>query len=284
MENEDINSDVSLNSVKLYMKEISKYNLLSEEEEKKICAQVATGDAEAREKLIQANLRLVVSVAKHYTTCSSMSLLDLIQEGNIGLMKATEKFELDKGYRFSTYATWWIRQTISRAISDQSRTIRVPANLIETAGKISKISREYEQTCGIEPSIEYLVEQSGESKKDIEKILSITRDPISLESPINEDDNTVGDLIPDESDTRPGAALIQEANKEIVNNVLNTLDEREKEIVSLRFGINTAIPQTLEQVGAKFGLTKERIRQIETKALRKLRNPARQMMLKAYYE
>lgn len=273
----------NLNSVKQYMKEISRYPLLTDEEEKDIFARMANGDPTAAETLINSNLRLVVSVARHYATCSSMPLLDLIQEGNLGLIRAVEKFDISKGYKFSTYATWWIRQSISRSISDLSRTIRIPANLIETASKISKISREYEQMTGEDPSVEYLVEKSGEERKTIERILSIVKDPISLESPVNEDDNTVGDLIPDEESEKPGASLIAEANREIVQNVLNTLDDRERKIITLRYGIGTKQPLTLEEVGNILGLTKERIRQIETNTLRKLRNPVRQMMLKEYF-
>lgn len=273
----------NLNSVKQYMKEISRYPLLTDEEEKDIFARIANGDPTAAEALINSNLRLVVSVARHYATCSSMPLLDLIQEGNLGLIRAVEKFDISKGYKFSTYATWWIRQSISRSISDLSRTIRIPANLIETASKISKISREYEQMTGEDPSVEYLVEKSGEERKTIERILSIVKDPISLESPVNEDDNTVGDLIPDEESEKPGASLIAEANREIVQNVLNTLDDRERKIITLRYGIGTKQPLTLEEVGNILGLTKERIRQIETNTLRKLRNPVRQMMLKEYF-
>jgi RNA polymerase primary sigma factor len=273
----------NLNSVKQYMKEISRYPLLTDEEEKDIFARIANGDPAAAETLINSNLRLVVSVARHYATCSSMPLLDLIQEGNLGLIRAVEKFDISKGYKFSTYATWWIRQSISRSISDLSRTIRIPANLIETASKISKISREYEQMTGEDPSVEYLVEKSGEERKTIERILSIVKDPISLESPVNEDDNTVGDLIPDEESEKPGASLIAEANREIVQNVLNTLDDRERKIITLRYGIGTKQPLTLEEVGNILGLTKERIRQIETNTLRKLRNPVRQMMLKEYF-
>ena len=273
----------NLNSVKQYMKEISRYPLLTDEEEKDIFARIANGDPSAAETLINSNLRLVVSVARHYATCSSMPLLDLIQEGNLGLIRAVEKFDISKGYKFSTYATWWIRQSISRSISDLSRTIRIPANLIETASKISKISREYEQMTGEDPSVEYLVEKSGEERKTIERILSIVKDPISLESPVNEDDNTVGDLIPDEESEKPGASLIAEANREIVQNVLNTLDDRERKIITLRYGIGTKQPLTLEEVGNILGLTKERIRQIETNTLRKLRNPVRQMMLKEYF-
>ena len=273
----------NLNSVKQYMKEISRYPLLTDEEEKDIFARIANGDPTAAETLINSNLRLVVSVARHYATCSSMPLLDLIQEGNLGLIRAVEKFDISKGYKFSTYATWWIRQSISRSISDLSRTIRIPANLIETASKISKISREYEQMTGEDPSVEYLVEKSGEERNTIERILSIVKDPISLESPVNEDDNTVGDLIPDEESEKPGASLIAEANREIVQNVLNTLDDRERKIITLRYGIGTKQPLTLEEVGNILGLTKERIRQIETNTLRKLRNPVRQMMLKEYF-
>lgn len=273
----------NLNSVKQYMKEISRYPLLTDKEEKDIFARIANGDPTAAETLINSNLRLVVSVARHYATCSSMPLLDLIQEGNLGLIRAVEKFDISKGYKFSTYATWWIRQSISRSISDLSRTIRIPANLIETASKISKISREYEQMTGEDPSVEYLVEKSGEERKTIERILSIVKDPISLESPVNEDDNTVGDLIPDEESEKPGASLIAEANREIVQNVLNTLDDRERKIITLRYGIGTKQPLTLEEVGNILGLTKERIRQIETNTLRKLRNPVRQMMLKEYF-
>ena len=273
----------NLNSVKQYMKEISRYPLLTDEEEKDIFARIANGDPTAAETLINSNLRLVVSVARHYATCSSMPLLDLIQEGNLGLIRAVEKFDISKGYKFSTYATWWIRQSISRSISDLSRTIRIPANLIETASKISKISREYQQMTGEDPSVEYLVEKSGEERKTIERILSIVKDPISLDSPVNEDDNTVGDLIPDEESEKPGASLIAEANREIVQNVLNTLDDRERKIITLRYGIGTKQPLTLEEVGNILGLTKERIRQIETNTLRKLRNPVRQMMLKEYF-
>ena len=273
----------NLNSVKQYMKEISRYPLLTDEEEKDIFVRIANGDPTAAETLINSNLRLVVSVARHYATCSSMPLLDLIQEGNLGLIRAVEKFDISKGYKFSTYATWWIRQSISRSISDLSRTIRIPANLIETASKISKISREYEQMTGEDPSVEYLVEKSGEERKTIERILSIVKDPISLDSPVNEDDNTVGDLIPDEESEKPGASLIAEANREIVQNVLNTLDDRERKIITLRYGIGTKQPLTLEEVGNILGLTKERIRQIETNTLRKLRNPVRQMMLKEYF-
>lgn len=266
--------------VKLYMREIGRIPLLSAEQEAAIGERIMKGDKSAKNELVEHNLRLVISVARKYIGNAGMTFMDLVQEGNIGLMKAADKFDPSKGYKFSTYATWWIRQTIGRAVQEQSRTIRIPVHMVETAAKMNKAIRKLTQELEREPSIEEIASEMKVPADKIKFLFEANRDPLSLDNKVNdEDDATVGDLVADHSAEVPGANIIKEENKQMVVNVLSTLSEREKEVMVLRFGLEDDKPRTLEEIGQHFGVTRERIRQIETKALRKLRNPVRSKML-----
>lgn len=266
--------------VKLYMREIGRIPLLSAEQEAEIGERIMKGDESAKNELVEHNLRLVISVARKYIGNAGMTFMDLVQEGNIGLMKAADKFDPSKGYKFSTYATWWIRQTIGRAVQEQSRTIRIPVHMVETAAKMNKAIRKLTQELEREPSIEEIASEMKVPADKIKFLFEANRDPLSLDNRVNdEDDATVGDLVADHSAEVPGANIIKEENKQMVMNVLGTLSDREKEVMVLRFGLEDDKPRTLEEIGQHFGVTRERIRQIETKALRKLRNPVRSKML-----
>ena len=267
--------------VKLYMREIGRIPLLSASEEVELGARILAGDQEAINEMVNHNLRLVIPVARKYIGNAGMTFMDLVQEGNIGLMKAAAKYDYSKGYKFSTYATWWIRQTIGRAVQEQSRTIRIPVHMVETAAKMNKAIRKLTQELEREPSVEEIAAEMGISADKIKFLFEANRDPLSLDNRVNdEDDATVGDLVADHSVEMPGASIIKEENKETVMNILATLSDREKEVMVMRFGLEDDTPKTLEEIGTHFGVTRERIRQIETKALRKLRNPVRSKMLR----
>ena len=274
---------VSINDpVRMYLKEIGKISLLSLDEELKLSERVAQGDEEAKNILAESNLRLVVSIAKRYVG-RNLSFLDLIQEGNMGLMKAVEKFDATKGYKFSTYATWWIRQAITRAIADQAKTIRVPVHMVETINKLKRTQRQLTLELNREPTEEELAEKLGVSVEKIREIIKIDVDPISLEKPTREDeDSCVADFIKDESNMSPEEYTINELLKDEISEVLLTLTEREEQVLRLRFGLEDGTCRTLEEVGNMFGVTRERIRQIEAKALRKLRHPSRSRKLRDY--
>ena len=268
--------------VRMYLKEIGKISLLSLDEETELSKRIAEGDEEAKNRLAESNLRLVVSIAKRYVG-RGMLFLDLIQEGNIGLMKAVEKFDADKGYKFSTYATWWIRQAITRAIADQARTIRVPVHMVETINKLSRYQRQLTLELNREPTDEELAKKMGMSPDKVREVIKIAQDPVSLETPIGEeDDSHLGDFVPDESNMSPEDFTIHEMLKEEIGDVLLTLTEREEQVLRLRFGLDDGSSKTLEEVGQMFGVTRERIRQIEAKALRKLRHPSRSRKLKDF--
>ncbi|NLJ60645.1 MAG: RNA polymerase sigma factor RpoD [Firmicutes bacterium] len=270
--------------VRMYLKEIGRVALLTAEEEVELAKRIEAGDEEARRKLAEANLRLVVSIAKRYVG-RGMLFLDLIQEGNLGLLKAVEKFDYRKGYKFSTYATWWIRQAVTRAIADQARTIRIPVHMVETINKLMRISRQLLQEYGREPSIEEIAEAMGMTEDKVREILKIAQEPVSLETPIGEEeDSHLGDFIEDEDVLAPVDAVSFYLLKEQLEDVLGTLTPREERVLRLRFGLDDGRPRTLEEVGQEFGVTRERIRQIEAKALRKLRHPSRSKKLKDYLE
>lgn len=270
--------------VRMYLKEIGRVSLLSADEEVELAKRIEVGDEEAKRRLAEANLRLVVSIAKRYVG-RGMLFLDLIQEGNMGLIKAVEKFDYLKGYKFSTYATWWIRQAITRAIADQARTIRIPVHMVETINKLIRISRQLLQELGREPSAEEIAQEMDMSPEKVREIQKIAQEPVSLETPIGEeDDSHLGDFIPDEDALAPADAAAYELLKEQLEDVLDTLTEREENVLRLRFGLDDGRTRTLEEVGKVFGVTRERIRQIEAKALRKLRHPSRSKRLKDFLE
>ena len=268
--------------VRMYLKEIGKVNLLTTEEEIELATRMAEGDEEAKRQMAEANLRLVVSIAKRYVG-RGMLFLDLIQEGNLGLIKAVEKFDYTKGYKFSTYATWWIRQAITRAIADQARTIRIPVHMVETINKVMRISRQLLQELGHDPTPEEIAEDMGMPVEKVREILKIAQEPVSLETPIGEEeDSHLGDFIPDEDASEPAEAASFTLLKEQLSGVLGTLTPREEKVLRLRFGIEDGRTRTLEEVGREFNVTRERIRQIEAKALRKLRHPSRSKKLKDF--
>lgn len=270
--------------VRMYLKEIGKVPLLSADEEIELAKRMEKGDEEAKKRLCEANLRLVVSIAKRYVG-RGMLFLDLIQEGNLGLIKAVDKFDYTKGYKFSTYATWWIRQAITRSIADQARTIRIPVHMVETINKLIRVSRQLLQTYGREPSPEEIGKEMGISVEKVREIQKIAQEPVSLETPIGEEeDSHLGDFIPDEDVPAPAEAAAFSMLKEQLVEVLDTLTEREQKVLKLRFGLEDGRARTLEEVGKEFDVTRERIRQIEAKSLRKLRHPSRSKKLKDYLE
>ena len=270
--------------VRMYLKEIGKVPLLSADEEVELAKRMAEGDEDAKKRLAEANLRLVVSIAKRYVG-RGMLFLDLIQEGNLGLIKAVEKFDYHKGFKFSTYATWWIRQAITRAIADQARTIRIPVHMVETINKLIRVSRQLLQELGREPTPEEIAAELDMPVERVREILKISQEPVSLETPIGEEeDSHLGDFIQDDNVPVPAEAAAQTLLKEQLDEVLDTLTEREQKVLRLRFGMDDGRQRTLEEVGQLFGVTRERIRQIEAKALRKLRHPNRSKRLREYVE
>ena len=280
-----LGSNVKINDpVKMYLKEIGRVELLSHDEEIDLAKRILVGDEEAKKKLAAANLRLVVSIAKRYVG-RGMLFLDLIQEGNMGLIKAVEKFDYHKGYKFSTYATWWIRQAITRAIADQARTIRIPVHMVETINKLIRVSRQLLQELGREPLPEEIAKELDMPVERVREILKISQEPVSLETPIGEEeDSHLGDFIQDDNVPVPAEAAAQTLLKEQLDEVLDTLTEREQKVLRLRFGMNDGRARTLEEVGKEFDVTRERIRQIEAKALRKLRHPSRSRKLRDYLD
>jgi RNA polymerase primary sigma factor len=270
--------------VRMYLKEIGRVPLLTAEEEIELAKRIEQGDEDAKRRLAEANLRLVVSIAKRYVG-RGMLFLDLIQEGNMGLIKAVEKFDHGKGFKFSTYATWWIRQAITRAIADQARTIRIPVHMVETINKLIRVSRQLLQELGREPTPEEIAAEMDLSVEKVREIMKIAQEPVSLETPIGEeDDSHLGDFIEDQEALAPADAAAYELLKEQLEDVLDTLTEREENVLRLRFGLDDGRTRTLEEVGKVFGVTRERIRQIEAKALRKLRHPSRSKRLKDFLE
>ena len=270
--------------VRMYLKEIGKVPLLSAEEEIELAKRMAEGDEDAKKRLAEANLRLVVSIAKRYVG-RGMLFLDLIQEGNLGLIKAVEKFDYQKGFKFSTYATWWIRQAITRAIADQARTIRIPVHMVETINKLIRVSRQLLQELGREPLPEEIAEELDMPVERVREILKISQEPVSLETPIGEEeDSHLGDFIQDDNVPVPAEAAAATLLKEQLGEVLDTLTDREQKVLRLRFGMNDGRARTLEEVGKEFDVTRERIRQIEAKALRKLRHPSRSRKLRDYLD
>ena len=283
VENLTLTKDVKINDpVRMYLKEIGRINLLTSDEEFEYAVRAEQGDEEAKRMLAESNLRLVVSIAKRYVG-RGMLFLDLIQEGNIGLMKAVDKFDPTKGYKFSTYATWWIRQAITRAIADQARTIRVPVHMVETINKLARVQRQLTQELNREPTDEEIAKKLGITVEKVREVYKISQDPVSLETPIGEeDDSHLGDFIKDERTMGPEEYATVEMLKEELKGVLSTLTEREEKVLRLRFGLDDGQCRTLEEVGQIFGVTRERIRQIEAKALRKLRHPSRSRKLKDF--
>ncbi len=287
---EDLNSIDLLDGVgtedpvRMYLKEIGTVPLLTAEEEIELAKRKADGDEEAKQKLIEANLRLVVSIAKRYTG-RGMSFLDLVQEGNLGLIKGVEKFDYTKGYKLSTYATWWIRQSVTRALADQARTIRVPVHMVETINKMSKMQRKLTLELGYEPSVPELAKALDMSEEKVMEIMQIAREPASLETPIGEeDDSNLGDFVADSNTVTPEANIEKVMLRENIDFLLNDLKDREKQVLILRFGLEDGHPRTLEEVGREFNVTRERIRQIEAKALRKLRIPVRARQIKDFMQ
>ncbi|MBE5744708.1 MAG: RNA polymerase sigma factor RpoD [Clostridiales bacterium] len=278
-------SDIGLDDpVKMYLKDIGRVPLLSAEEEVELAKRMQENDEAAKKRLSEANLRLVVSIAKRYVG-RGMLFLDLIQEGNLGLMKAVEKFDYQKGFKFSTYATWWIRQSITRAIADQARTIRIPVHMVETINKLTRVQRLLLQELGREPTPAEIAEKMGVTEERVHEIIKIAQDPVSLETPIGEEeDSHLGDFIEDEKTTTPSDSVAFTMLKEQLLNVLDTLTPREQKVLRLRYGIDDGKSRTLEEVGRVFNVTRERIRQIEAKALRKLRHPSRSKKLKDYLD
>ena len=287
LENIDLSIPDSVNiedPVRMYLKEIGKVPLLSADEEKELAIRMEEGDEEAKKRLAEANLRLVVSIAKRYVG-RGMLFLDLIQEGNLGLIKAVEKFDYRKGFKFSTYATWWIRQAITRAIADQARTIRIPVHMVETINKLVRVSRQLLQELGREPTPEEIAEKMDIPVERVREIIKISQEPVSLETPIGEEeDSHLGDFIQDDNVPVPAEAAAFTLLKEQLDEVLGTLTEREQKVLRLRFGLKDGRARTLEEVGKEFNVTRERIRQIEAKALRKLRHPSRSRKLKDYLD
>ena len=283
LDDSDLTKNLTINDpVRMYLKEIGQIKLLTMEEELELADRILAGDETAKSILAEANLRLVVSIAKRYVG-RGMLFLDLIQEGNIGLMKAVDKFDVSKGYKFSTYATWWIRQAITRAIADQARTIRVPVHMVETINKLARIQRQLTLELNREPSEQELAKKMNMSVEKVRDIYKISQEPVSLETPIGEeDDSHLGDFIKDERNVSPEEYATNEMLKDEISEVLLTLTEREEKVIRLRFGLEDGKSRTLEEVGQMFGVTRERIRQIEAKALRKLRHPSRSKKLKDY--
>ena len=283
LDDNDLTKDLTINDpVRMYLKEIGQIKLLTMDEELELADRILEGDERAKATLAEANLRLVVSIAKRYVG-RGMLFLDLIQEGNIGLMKAVEKFDVSKGYKFSTYATWWIRQAITRAIADQARTIRVPVHMVETINKLARIQRQLTLELNREPSEQELAKKMNMSVEKVRDIYKISQEPVSLETPIGEeDDSHLGDFIKDERNMSPEEYATNEMLKDEISEVLLTLTEREEKVIRLRFGLEDGKSRTLEEVGQMFGVTRESIRQIEAKALRKLRHPSRSRKLKDY--
>lgn len=285
MDDNSLTKDLNINDpVRMYLKEIGQIKLLNLDEELELADRIIEGDEQAKNTLAEANLRLVVSIAKRYVG-RGMLFLDLIQEGNIGLMKAVDKFDVTKGYKFSTYATWWIRQAITRAIADQARTIRVPVHMVETINKLARIQRQLTLELNREPSEDEIAKKMNTTVEKVREIYKISQDPVSLETPIGEeDDSHLGDFIKDEHNMSPEEFATNELLKDEISEVLLTLTEREEKVIRLRFGLEDGKPRTLEEVGQMFGVTRERIRQIEAKALRKLRHPSRSRKLRDYME
>ena len=270
--------------VRMYLKEIGKIPLLKPHEEIEYAKRMMEGDEVAKQRLVEANLRLVVSIAKRYVG-RGMLFLDLIQEGNLGLIKAVEKFDYERGFKFSTYATWWIRQAITRAIADQARTIRIPVHMVETINKLIRVSRQLLQELGRDPKPEEIVKEMDMSEEKVREIMKIAQDPVSLETPIGEEeDSHLGDFIPDEDALAPAEAAAYSLLKDQIEEVLGSLNEREQKVLKLRFGLEDGRARTLEEVGKEFDVTRERIRQIEAKALRKLRHPSRSKKLRDYLD
>lgn len=289
-EAEDIEASLSAEGisiddpVKVYLKEIGRVPLLTSEEEIELARRMSNGDEAARKRLSEANLRLVVSIAKRYVG-RGMQFLDLIQEGNLGLIKAVEKFDYTKGYKFSTYATWWIRQAITRAIADQARTIRIPVHMVETINKVVRVERQLLQELGRQPQANEIAQVMGMSVEKVREIMKVAQEPVSLETPIGEEeDSHLGDFIPDEDAPAPAEAASHILLREQLGDVLHTLTPREEKVLRLRFGLDDGRPRTLEEVGKEFNVTRERIRQIEAKALRKLRHPSRSKKLKDFLD